>query len=144
MKKLNNKGFTLIELLAIIVILAIIMVVTIPTVLSSIKNAREESFKNAVASIEKYAQDNYELCIVGDTSITGGFDTAIFQYNNGVCTFTADANTKVITKAGYSTADIDSISLSLSNGDVVVDCAVPKTNGKFNGVPSVGSSCPGE
>ena len=40
MKKLNRKGFTLIELLAVIVILAIIVVVTVPTILSSIDDAR--------------------------------------------------------------------------------------------------------
>ncbi len=141
MKKLNNKGFTLIELLAIIVILAIIMVVTIPTVLSSIKNAREESFKNAVASIEKYAQDNYELCIVGDTSITGGFDTSIFTYSNGDCTLTNDASTNVITKAGYKTADISSITLVLNNGDVCVSKATPAADGRFNGTTEITNTC---
>ena len=45
MKKLNRKGFTLIELLAVIVILAIIVVVTVPTILSSIDDARCNYYK---------------------------------------------------------------------------------------------------
>ena len=46
MKKLNRKGFTLIELLAVIVVLAIIIVVTIPSVISSMNNAKTSQLNN--------------------------------------------------------------------------------------------------
>lgn len=42
--KVNKKGFTLIELLAVIVVLAIIMIIAVPSVLSSMNDARRNSF----------------------------------------------------------------------------------------------------
>ena len=69
MKKLNRKGFTLIELLAVIVVLAIILVVTIPSVISSMNKAREEQFKNAVATVEDYMKKQIDACSLGDESL---------------------------------------------------------------------------
>ena len=40
----KNKGFTLVELLAVIVVLAIIMIIAVPSVLSSMDNARKNTF----------------------------------------------------------------------------------------------------
>lgn len=61
MKKLNRKGFTLIELLAIIVILAIIMVVTIPTVLSSMGDARQSTFNSSANTVADWIEKEYTL-----------------------------------------------------------------------------------
>ena len=65
MKKLNRKGFTLIELLAVIVILAIVMVVTIPSVISSMNKAKEESLSNAAATVTEWFTKQYELATLG-------------------------------------------------------------------------------
>ncbi|MGM9881989.1 MAG: type II secretion system protein [Bacilli bacterium] len=64
MKKLNRKGFTLIELLAVIVILAIVMVVTIPSVISSMNKAKEESLNNAAATVTEWFTKQYELAVL--------------------------------------------------------------------------------
>lgn len=66
MKKLNRKGFTLIELLAIIVILAIIMVVTIPTVLSSMGNARQSTFDSSANTVADWLEKEYTLAQIGN------------------------------------------------------------------------------
>lgn len=65
MKKLNRKGFTLIELLAIIVILAIIMVVTVPTVLSSMGDARKNTLKNSVNVVADWIEKEYTMAQLG-------------------------------------------------------------------------------
>ena len=65
MKRLNNKGFTLIELLAVIVILAIIMVVTIPTVLSSMDNARKSTLQNSANTIAEWVEKESALFELG-------------------------------------------------------------------------------
>ena len=62
MKKLNRKGFTLIELLAVIVILAIIVVVTVPTILSSIDDAR----LSTINSLSKEVATWYDESVVKD------------------------------------------------------------------------------
>lgn len=73
MKKLNRKGFTLIELLAIIVILAIIMVVTIPTVLSSMGDARQSTFNSSANTVADWIEKEYTLAQLGqaDAAFTG-------------------------------------------------------------------------
>ena len=65
MKKLNRKGFTLIELLAVIVVLAIIIVVTIPSVISSMNNAKTSQLNNAVGTVTEWFTKQYELASLG-------------------------------------------------------------------------------
>ena len=65
MKKLNRKGFTLIELLAVIVVLAIIIVVTIPSVISSMNNAKTSQLNNAVGTVTEWFTKQYELATLG-------------------------------------------------------------------------------
>ena len=65
MKKLNRKGFTLIELLAVIVILAIIVVVTVPTILSSIDDAR----LSTINSLSKEVATWYDESVVKDRCV---------------------------------------------------------------------------
>lgn len=67
MKKLNRKGFTLIELLAVIVILAIIVVVTVPTILSSIDDAR----LSTINSLSKEVATWYDESVVKDEMAFG-------------------------------------------------------------------------
>lgn len=76
MKK-NNRGFTLIELLSVIIILALIMVIAIPSILSTMNQARKESFYLYAQSLQSKAlaaytsrqdendQDTFE-CVVYD------------------------------------------------------------------------------
>lgn len=67
MKKLNRKGFTLIELLAVVVILAIIVVVTVPTILSSIDDARYST----IHSLSKEVATWYDNGVVSDEMAFG-------------------------------------------------------------------------
>lgn len=68
----NKKGFTLIELLAVIVILAVVLVVTIPTVLSSMGNAKTQTFENTVNSITEWFEKEYQSSLIdkADTEFT--------------------------------------------------------------------------
>ena len=86
MKKLNRKGFTLIELLAIIVILAIIMVVTIPTVLSSMGDARETTFQNSANTIADWIEKEYTMAQIGNADKAF---TDVCGVNGSVCVGTA-------------------------------------------------------
>ena len=78
MKRLNNKGFTLIELLAVIVILAVVLVVTIPSVLNSMKNARQGAYDESIDIIEKYVNGEREKCIYNLEDIAE-YNTEIFD-----------------------------------------------------------------
>ncbi len=78
MKKLNRKGFTLIELLAVIVVLAIIIVVTIPSVISSMNNAKTKQLENAAGTVTEWFTKQYELDSLG----TGVSDGASKEYTN--------------------------------------------------------------
>ena len=75
MKKLNRKGFTLIELLAVIVILAIIVVVTVPTILSSIDDAR----LSTINSLSKEVATWYDESDVKDEMAFGTNYTSILN-----------------------------------------------------------------
>lgn len=87
MKKLNRKGFTLIELLAVIVVLAIIIVVTIPSVISSMNNAKKSQLENAVGTVTEWFTKQYELDSLG----TGVSDGASKEYKEFKDTFTNKA-----------------------------------------------------
>lgn len=85
MKKLNRKGFTLIELLAVIVVLAIIIVVTIPSVISSMNNAKTSQLNNAAGTVTEWFTKQYELATLG-AGVGGGpskeFETFVGKGNN--------------------------------------------------------------
>lgn len=101
MKKLNKKGFTLVELLAVIVILAVIMVITIPTVLSSMSSATDSAAQSAIASVQKYIDDQENLCKAGLGSMAP-YESDIFAANCVIDGNDEDAIEKVLEKAGYS------------------------------------------
>ena len=86
MKKLNRKGFTLIELLAVVVILAIIVVVTVPTILSSIDDAR----LSTINSLSKEVATWYDEGKVSDEMAFGSNYVSIL---NGA---TADTSWKCL------------------------------------------------
>ncbi|MBE6138250.1 MAG: type II secretion system protein [Firmicutes bacterium] len=54
---MNKRGFTLVELVAIITLLAVILMIVVPTVGTSIKNARENSYLKQIDLIEKAAKN---------------------------------------------------------------------------------------
>ena len=56
---MNRKGFTLVELLAVIVILAILMVAAGAAVMSTLNNARVNTFKNEALSAISIADNMY-------------------------------------------------------------------------------------
>lgn len=106
MKKLNRKGFTLIELLAVIVVLAIILVVTIPSVLSTMTEARHRSLQNAADTTAEWFTKQYELNVLGADLGSGTVDAAFntFVGTKDLSTaLTLDAT--VLEAAGISDAD---------------------------------------
>lgn len=131
MKKLNRKGFTLIELLAVIVVLAIILVVTIPSVISSMNNARQEQFKNAVATVEDYMKKQIDACGLGDASLAQ-YDTSIFTSNT--CNIDTTKASTIVANAGYTygeaASDFNSIEVTTAGK---VTSATAGTGSKFNG-----------
>lgn len=133
MKKLNRKGFTLIELLAVIVVLAIILVVTIPSVISSMNKAREEQFKNAVATVEDYMKKQIDACGLGDTSLVE-YDTNIFTPDT--CDIDTTKASTIVENAGYTygkattTSDFSEIAVTTTGK---VTKATAGTDSKFNG-----------
>ena len=130
MKKLNRKGFTLIELLAVIVVLAIVLVVTIPSVLNSMNNARTDQFKNAVATVEKYMEDQINACILGDAKLAK-YDEDIFtkdENNKVTCRIDSAQGSNIAKKAGYKNGEFASITVT-SEGKV----AAATAGGKFSG-----------
>lgn len=135
MKKLNRKGFTLIELLAVIVVLAIILVVTIPSVIGSMNKAREEQFKNAVATVEDYMKKQIDACGLGDTSLAK-YDTSIFTTNS--CDIDTTKASTIVANAGYTYAtdaadtDSDFASITVTTAGKVTK-AKAGADSKFNG-----------
>lgn len=131
MKRLNRKGFTLIELLAVIVVLAIILVVTIPSVISSMNKAREEQFKNAVATVEDYMKKQIDACSLGDESLVK-YDTSIFTTNT--CNIDTTKASTIVENAGYTygeaASDFSSIVVTTAGK---VTKATAGTDSKFNG-----------
>lgn len=53
----NNRGFTLVELLAVLVVLAIVIGITGYSVVNSMKNARQKTYKTTINEVEKAAVD---------------------------------------------------------------------------------------
>ncbi|MDY4859024.1 MAG: prepilin-type N-terminal cleavage/methylation domain-containing protein [Bacilli bacterium] len=131
MKKLNRKGFTLIELLAVIVILAIIVVVTVPTILSSIDDAR----LSTINSLSKEVATWYDESVVKDEmafganyqSVLGG----IAANGNWQCldALTAD-NKSLAARYGLTSTDIklDGTAYSGSGDPTSANCSSIKLN----------------
>ena len=132
MKKLNNKGFTLVELLAVIVILAVIMVITIPTVLGSMSEATDKAFDSAKKAVQKYIDDQIELCNAGLGDLAG-YESSLFVKQGKTCRIKYEADTSsatptinenadailesIVDKAGYKgqmTIEIDTESVCVS------------------------------
>ena len=77
MKKRN--GFTLVELLAVIVILAIILVIAVPSIMSTIADARKSSYKSSAMMVASAAETQYMVAQTLGTTATGtGTDTTKF------------------------------------------------------------------
>ena len=134
MKKLNRKGFTLIELLAVIVVLAIVLVVTIPSVLSSMSKAREEQFKNAVATVEEYMKKQIDACNLANTDLAD-YETGIFVTSGtDKCKIDTTKVSTIVGNAGYKYGNDDSEFKNMvvtSEGEV--SSAAAGSDSKFSG-----------
>ena len=87
MKKMKNnrKGFTLVELLAVIVILAILMVAAGSAVMSTMNNAKVNTFKNEALSAINMATNMYtEISMNSDDSGTYLVNSSDAKYK-GMC-----------------------------------------------------------
>lgn len=73
MKKLNNQGFTLIEVIAAVAIIALLGVVATPSILNSINNSKEKSYRILVSNIATAAVSLYEELDYADS--------ALYSYN---------------------------------------------------------------
>lgn len=116
MKKLNKKGFTLVELLAVIVILAVVMVITIPTVLGSMGEANKSAFESAVKAVQKYIDDQTEICKAGLGNTIAPYEASIFKtVGNDKCVIDSEKSTTIIEKAGYK----DQMTISSFDGNKI-------------------------
>jgi len=136
MKKLNNKGFTLVELLAVIVILAIVVGITMVTILPTLSNAKSKAFETAVETVQRFVQEEYDKCVVGNVTVSGSFH----EIFNKDCTVNTDKYGDVLNITGYSDdMEIVKDSITVSGGKVQLK-AYPKADGKFAGVSKYTSS----
>ena len=103
MKKLNRKGFTLIELLAVIVVLAIIIVVTIPSVISSMNNAKSSQLSTANGTVTEWFTKQYELATLG-AGVGGGpsAEYTTFVGSTGLTSTAKDLDAAVLKAAGIT------------------------------------------
>lgn len=135
MKKLNRKGFTLIELLAVIVILAIIVVVTVPTILSSIDDAR----LSTINSLSKEVATWYDESVVKDEMafgtnytyiLNGAKPTATWQCLSAVKGTGTDAKSLDVLY-GLTSTDIklDGTAYSGSGDPTSTNCSSIRLNG---------------
>ena len=136
MKKLNRKGFTLIELLAVVVILAIILVVTIPSVLSTMADAREKQLQNAANTVAEWFTKQYELAELGSDLGTSGTDSAYtaFPVTTTAKKFNAAGGEAALKAAGLSnaTTNIDTTTSSVQlKGSKICVILVAKNGGSF-------------
>lgn len=137
MKKLNRKGFTLIELLAVIVILAIVLVVTIPSVLSTMNDAKEKQLQNTADSVAEWYAKQYELATFASefgTSVTTAYTNfpataTLTNFND-----TAKKGKAALIAAGVSNVDTN-IDLANSSvqlvGDKICIILTAKQGGSF-------------
>lgn len=125
MKKLNRKGFTLIELLAIIVILAIIMVVTIPTVLSSMGNARKTTLENSANTVADWIEKEYTMAQIGqgDTAFTAVCGDAGSKCASGL------VRAAYVDNSGYKLSDFNTAGVTITD-----DGNEPSTSGTTTNV----------
>ncbi len=134
MKKLNRKGFTLIELLAVVVIMAVILVVTIPSVLTSMANAKKSQLQNATDSVAEWFSKQYEIDKYGIGDMDTVYKNFALPKDGSEKAFTNDA--AVLVAAGVSKPD-DNLELSASkikvnpNNDKICVTLVAKNGGGF-------------
>lgn len=100
MKRLNRKGFTLIELLAVVVVMAVILVVTIPSVLSTMANARQKQLQNAADATQEWFTKQRELAIMGESLGSGTVDAAYTSF--AISTTEKVLTSAVLVAAGLS------------------------------------------
>lgn len=132
MKKLNRKGFTLIELLAIIVILAIIMVVTIPTVLSSMGDARQKTFDSSANTVADWIEKEYTLAQLGqaDTAFTG-----VCGDNGSTCKATAGTSIAgILNQAGVKSTNYSAATVVIKDSGRACVTLTASDTGDFGNV----------
>lgn len=139
MKKLNEKGFTLIELLAVIVILAIVAAITIPTVLSSMGNARQSTFNTSAQTVADWFEKEYSAAQINmaDAEFTAlcGADGSTCATNTAV-KFSVENGKGALETAGVKASNYDLANSSVkinTNGRVCITLAA-STTGDFSSV----------
>lgn len=152
MKKLNRKGFTLIELLAVIVVLAIIIVVTIPSVISSMNNAKTSQLNNAVGTVTEWFTKQYELASLG-VGVGDGpspeFKTFVGGEGKNLTTDETPLNQAVLKAAGITNPTGLSGKVKLNGSKVCVTLTADTTSQFYNaekanvagGNTATGSGC---
>ena len=134
MKKLNRKGFTLIELLAVVVIMAVILVVTIPSVLTSMANAKKSQLQNATDSVAEWYAKQYELDKYGIGQTDPVYDA--FKPTDSEKTFNGTGGSAALVAAGVSKPGenlnlaTSKIKVNSTNGKICVTL-VAKDGGSF-------------
>ncbi len=139
MKKLNEKGFTLIELLAVIVILAIVAAITIPTVLSSMGNARQSTFNTSAQTVADWFEKEYSAAQINmaDAEFTAlcGADGSTCVSDAGT-SFNSEVGKKALETAGVKASNYDRESSTVkinTNGRVCITLKA-SNSGDFSSV----------
>ena len=147
MKKLNRKGFTLIELLAVIVVLAIIIVVTIPSVISSMNNAKSSQLSNANGTVTEWFTKQYELATLG-AGVGGGpsAEYTTFVGSTGLTSTAKDLDAAVLKAAGITNPTGLSGTVNVNGSKICVKLKADNTSQFYNSADTTkntttGSGC---
>ena len=147
MKKLNRKGFTLIELLAVIVVLAIIIVVTIPSVISSMNNAKSSQLNNAAGTVTEWFTKQYELDTLG-AGVGGGpsDEYTTFVGSTGLTSTAKNLDEAVLKAAGITNPTGLTGSVKVNGSKICVTLTAGSTSQFYNSADTskntaTGSGC---
>ena len=69
----QRNGCTLVELLAVIVILAIILVIAVPSIMSTIADARKSSYKSSAMMVASAAENQYMISQTLGNCVDSGY-----------------------------------------------------------------------
>lgn len=123
---MNRKGFTLIELLAVVVIMGVILVIAIPSVVSSMNEAKQKQLQNAADNVEYWYTKQYELATVGVGLGSSGPDPAYTAFSEKAYSASTSASNK--NRFSYNPNNLDPapgtmalIAAGISNPDVNLD-----------------------